>query len=166
MYPLRGHNGVRSCITCLNSSVSPPLRPALGLVRRDGIGPQHSSPKLPGTVYSPTGNASAAGGHRAPAASRRSAGARAGPLLLCGAGATPSVAGACHRPSLGPHPPAKPGALLGHLTAVGVAACLTAMPTHPATSTEAPCQPAVSTFYISLFWAAPGLLRIKGGTGA
>ncbi|XP_015449785.1 probable peptidyl-tRNA hydrolase isoform X3 [Pteropus alecto] len=37
----RGHNGVRSCITCLNSS-------------------------LPGTAYSPTGNASAAGGHRAP----------------------------------------------------------------------------------------------------
>lgn len=46
-----------------------------------------------------------------------------------------------------------------------MAACLTAMPTHPATSTEVPCQPAVPLFiylFSGLFQASCGL---KGGLG-
>lgn len=61
----RGHNGVRSCISCLNSNVSLPLCPALGRVG------QHVAPDTPhqsslGPSGSPTGNAAAASGHRAP----------------------------------------------------------------------------------------------------
>lgn len=35
--PPRGHNGVRSCITCLKSSVSLPLCPALGGGGQHGV---------------------------------------------------------------------------------------------------------------------------------
>lgn len=60
----RGHNGVRSCITCLNSNVSPLLCPSLGRVGQHG-GPTLLT-KFSGPLCFPTGNATAAGGHRAP----------------------------------------------------------------------------------------------------
>nr|XP_008509676.1 PREDICTED: probable peptidyl-tRNA hydrolase isoform X2 [Equus przewalskii] len=66
----RGHNGVRSCISCLNSNCS--------------LGPSGSC----------IGNAAAESGHRAPPAPRRGAGPRAGLLLPRRAGAAASSAGA------------------------------------------------------------------------
>uniref|UniRef100_A0A8D2A7V4 peptidyl-tRNA hydrolase n=1 Tax=Sus scrofa TaxID=9823 RepID=A0A8D2A7V4_PIG len=99
----RGHNGVRSCISCLNSNVSQPLYPA-----RSGVGqcrvPTGSHQSSLGPSGPLTGHATAAGGHRAPDTPRHSSGLRAGPLLPRRAGAAASIAGACHRPAPGPHP--------------------------------------------------------------
>uniref|UniRef100_A0AC11D3X0 Peptidyl-tRNA hydrolase 1 homolog n=1 Tax=Ovis aries TaxID=9940 RepID=A0AC11D3X0_SHEEP len=77
----RGHNGVRSCMSCLNSSVSLPLHPALSWVGWHRAPPTPSYQSSLGPSGSPTGNATTAGGHREADPPGRSAGLRARPLL-------------------------------------------------------------------------------------